>query len=253
MVARHGPMLLRVANQFSLCHDDALDAYQRALEIYLRRAGHGRARDRGRVAARRRQARGDGDPQRARRLGRAPTTSTSTQRARPALREVDDAVAGGERVERSVEALKCAQAGRGAGAAAEGRGPLLPGDRQHFGWTYTKVNRSITEGRARFLKVFTRIEAGEVCETLRGRCSPRSRAGRPRARRSSRSARTCATARPCRATVRDDALLAHAAARAAAAVRRGSRGCRRARTSRSVRVRAAAGASGRPRRCSGCA
>src|SRR3954464_14997921 len=37
MVARHGPALLRVANQFSLCHDDALDAYQRALEIYLRR------------------------------------------------------------------------------------------------------------------------------------------------------------------------------------------------------------------------
>src|SRR3954467_5633889 len=39
MVARHGPMLLRVANQCSLCHDDALDAYQRALEIYLRRLG----------------------------------------------------------------------------------------------------------------------------------------------------------------------------------------------------------------------
>ena len=37
MVGRHGPSLLRVANQFSLCHDDALDAYQRALEIYLRR------------------------------------------------------------------------------------------------------------------------------------------------------------------------------------------------------------------------
>ena len=37
MVARHGPALLRVAIQFSLCHDDALDAYQRALEIYLRR------------------------------------------------------------------------------------------------------------------------------------------------------------------------------------------------------------------------
>src|SRR3954470_6729567 len=37
MVRRHGAALLRVANQFSLCHDDALDAYQRALEIYLRR------------------------------------------------------------------------------------------------------------------------------------------------------------------------------------------------------------------------
>src|SRR3954454_22486514 len=39
MVSRHGPAVLRVANQFSLCHDDALDAYQRALEIYLRRYG----------------------------------------------------------------------------------------------------------------------------------------------------------------------------------------------------------------------
>src|SRR3954469_7043803 len=37
VVARDGPALLRVAHQFSLCHDDALDAYQRALEIYLRR------------------------------------------------------------------------------------------------------------------------------------------------------------------------------------------------------------------------
>src|SRR3954467_12636736 len=37
MVARHGAAVLRVANQFSLCHDDALDAYQRAFEIYLRR------------------------------------------------------------------------------------------------------------------------------------------------------------------------------------------------------------------------
>src|ERR687885_2003937 len=37
MVTRHGPALIRVANQFSLCHDDALDTYQRALEIFLRR------------------------------------------------------------------------------------------------------------------------------------------------------------------------------------------------------------------------
>ena len=37
MVARHGAAVLRVANQFSLCHDDALDAYQRAFEIYLRK------------------------------------------------------------------------------------------------------------------------------------------------------------------------------------------------------------------------
>src|SRR3712207_1958695 len=37
LLERHGPALMRVAHHFSLCADDALDAYQRALEIYLRR------------------------------------------------------------------------------------------------------------------------------------------------------------------------------------------------------------------------
>ena len=37
VVARHERTLLRVARQASLCHDDALDAYQRALEIFVRR------------------------------------------------------------------------------------------------------------------------------------------------------------------------------------------------------------------------
>ena len=37
VVERHGPLLLRIARQYSLCADDAQDAYQRALEIYLRR------------------------------------------------------------------------------------------------------------------------------------------------------------------------------------------------------------------------
>src|ERR687897_563105 len=37
VAARHEKTLLNVARQFSLCHDDALDAYQRALEIFVRR------------------------------------------------------------------------------------------------------------------------------------------------------------------------------------------------------------------------
>jgi DNA-directed RNA polymerase specialized sigma24 family protein len=37
VVAQHEPLLLRVARQASLCQDDALDAYQRALEIFVRR------------------------------------------------------------------------------------------------------------------------------------------------------------------------------------------------------------------------
>ncbi len=37
LVDAHGAALLRVARHHSLCVDDANDAYQRALEIYLRR------------------------------------------------------------------------------------------------------------------------------------------------------------------------------------------------------------------------
>jgi RNA polymerase sigma factor (sigma-70 family) len=38
LFARHGDLLGRVARQYSLCADDAQDAVQRALEIYMRRA-----------------------------------------------------------------------------------------------------------------------------------------------------------------------------------------------------------------------
>ncbi len=38
VMAHHGRALLRAAHHWSLCHDDALDAYQRGLEIFLRRA-----------------------------------------------------------------------------------------------------------------------------------------------------------------------------------------------------------------------
>ena len=37
IVARHGELLKRVARSYSLCADDAQDAVQRALEIYMRR------------------------------------------------------------------------------------------------------------------------------------------------------------------------------------------------------------------------
>ena len=128
MVARHGPALLRVANQFSLCHDDALDAYQRALEIYLRRlATVDRATEGAwlRVVVKHeamaiRSARG--------RAPSTPMTSTSTSASRRPARGRGHGRrrrAGGA-VGRGAEG---AQARRGAGAAAEGRGLVLRRDR----------------------------------------------------------------------------------------------------------------------------
>ena len=109
MVAGHGAALLRVANQFSLCHDDSLDAYQRALEIYLRRMDSARPGHRGGLAA-----------------GRVKHEAMAIRRARldsvdredldldesvhGSLRDVDDAVAGGERVD--ARSRRCARSSR---------------------------------------------------------------------------------------------------------------------------------------------
>src|SRR4051794_41654203 len=39
VLAEHGPALLALARRYSLCADDASDAFQRATEIFLRRGG----------------------------------------------------------------------------------------------------------------------------------------------------------------------------------------------------------------------
>src|SRR5690349_19249944 len=78
-------------------------------------------------------------------------------------REIEDTVAGGERVDRSVEALKALKPDEARALLLKAEGLSYDEIGRRFGWTYTKVNRSIAEGRRRFLKVYSGIEAGEAC------------------------------------------------------------------------------------------
>ena len=244
MVARHGAALLRVANQFSLCHDDALDAYQRALEIYLRRlatvdpATEGawmRVVVKHEAMAIRRAPPGVGRPR-----GRRPRRASTA-----ALREVDDEVAGGERVERSVEALKALKPDEARALLLKAEGLSYDEIGRQFGWTYTKVNRSIAEGRKRFLKVYDGIESGEACERYEPVLD--ALAG------GTRDERADGLDPPAPAPLRG--LPGDGARRCASRARGGSRCWRRSRGSpralalrRCVQyaTRAAAGASGRP-------
>jgi RNA polymerase sigma factor (sigma-70 family) len=162
MVTRHGPALLRVANQFSLCHDDALDAYQRGLEIYLRRL---ETVDPATESAWLRVV----IKHEAMAIRRARQDSVAREEvdldaSAGTLREVEDEVAGGERVERSVEALHALKPDEAKALMLKAQGLSYQEIGHRFGWTYTKVNRSITEGRRRFLDVFRGIEDGEACE-----------------------------------------------------------------------------------------
>ena len=163
MVAAHGEALRRVARRYSASAEDAEDAVQRGLEIYVRRLARvdpatelawlkvvvrhealavGRARG---------EAAGGGEID----LDAEPT---------PDQRPLDELVAGRERAGRVAEALRRLK-------PDEARALLLKADGLSYGeigermsWSYTKVNRALTEGRKRFFEIYGEIEAGEACE-----------------------------------------------------------------------------------------
>jgi RNA polymerase sigma factor (sigma-70 family) len=163
LIAGHGPALLRVANHFSLCQDDALDAYQHALEIYLRRLATVDAATEG--AWMRVVVKHEAMAIRRARQGSVGHDDVDFDASLPSGgRDVEDHVAGGERVERSVEALHALKPDEAKALMLKAEGLSYEEIGRRFNWTYTKVNRSITEGRARFLKAFRRIEAGDACE-----------------------------------------------------------------------------------------
>ena len=195
LLRTHRGTLLRLARRWSANAEDAEDALQRALEIYVRRV-HAVAPATElawlKVVLRHealalRQKHADGSPLEDRDLeSRLPADTAA----------VEERLESDERTARSLEALGRLKPDERTALLlkAEGYSYAEIGRRQ--GWTYTKTNRAITEGRRRFLDVFRRIETGEEC----GRHAPALVRARPRARArrrtSSRCARTCATARP---------------------------------------------------------
>lgn len=154
LLKRHGAVLRRVARRHSLCPEDADDAFQRASLILLTKAP---AIEPGRLIAwmvvvTKHEAmavrRG-----RERLLGSlAPDRAVA---ADPLDRAVSDRPDPAERLERR-EQLSEARAALAALKANERIAVLLQAQGYSYaeicelcGWTYTKVNRSLSEGRAR--------------------------------------------------------------------------------------------------------
>ena len=86
--------------------------------------------------------------------------------AAEAQRPVDELLAARERVRRGAEALRRLKPDEAKALMLKAEGHSYKEISDALGWTYTKTNRAITEGRARFLKVFAEIEAGEECERV---------------------------------------------------------------------------------------
>ena len=164
IVARHGELLKRVARSYSLCADDAQDAVQRALEIYMRRVSSlDPATELAwlKVVVKHEAL--------AVRRGRAGVAGEEVDLdAVPAVaqRSVEERLESAERVERSAEVMRRLKRdeARALMLKAEGLSYVEIGER--LGWTYTKVNRCITEGRQRFMRLYEELETGAECERL---------------------------------------------------------------------------------------
>ncbi|MGD9737276.1 MAG: RNA polymerase sigma factor [Solirubrobacterales bacterium] len=171
--ARHEAALRRTARRFSLCEDDAEDALQRALEILLRKAPSEDPRELVRwtqtvvrheaLAVRRERERILSGPAAvAAEPGREDWTALiPSERAGPAERaERSEAVA---RSREALQALK-PQELRALSLLAEGYSYAEIGELT--GYSRTKINRCLAEGRERFRRFLAGSQAGRRCAEL---------------------------------------------------------------------------------------
>jgi RNA polymerase sigma factor (sigma-70 family) len=168
LVAREDAELRQTARRYSLCEDDAEDAYQRALEILLLKAPSERPRELIRwmktvvkheaLAVRR---------YRERLLGVG-----ADEAGDPVERLAADNAGPGERTERreriarsreALQALKPAEL-RALTLLAAGYSYAEIGE--IAGFSRTKVNRCVAEGRERFRRLFAQSEDGTRCAEL---------------------------------------------------------------------------------------
>jgi len=167
IVHRHADELLRVAGTHSLCADDANDAYQRSLEHFLRKGRRlrGETADRWlftvvkREAQAVRRARGE--------LVSAAEMDLDRLEARHDASPEDRALAA-DAVARSAEALRSLKPQEVRALWLRAGGRSYAEIQQATGWSYTKVNRCLTEGRRAFLARCAALEAGAECARWRG-------------------------------------------------------------------------------------
>jgi RNA polymerase sigma factor (sigma-70 family) len=158
LLASHGASFRRTARRHSLCVADAEDAYGRALEILLTK---GPFYEPARLAAwmhvvTRREAMA---VRRAReRLlgGDAPATEPASDSPGPA-----EWAERRERIAHSARALAALKPQERRALALKAEGYSYAEIQDLTGWTYTKVNRCMAEGRKSFLELFALIEAGD--------------------------------------------------------------------------------------------
>ncbi|HWC25184.1 MAG TPA: sigma-70 family RNA polymerase sigma factor, partial [Solirubrobacteraceae bacterium] len=162
-IAAHADSLLRTARRFSLCPDDAQDAYQRGLEIFMAHAeGLDPARAAGwlHVVVKR-------EAQSIRRSRQKLVASVDVDldaHQAPSVPTPEEQLAMFDLIGRSAEALQRLKPQELRALWLRAQGHSYNDIGVMTGWSYTKVNRCLTEGRRSFLARYAEIESGAECE-----------------------------------------------------------------------------------------
>lgn len=162
-VAAHADSLLRTARRFSLCPEDAQDAYQRTLEIFMTHADrldlesaagwlHVVVKREAQALRRSRQRTVAGDEV---------DFDRYESRAGPTP---DERLASVDLVGRAAEALQRLKPQELRALWLKAQGHSYNEISALTGWSYTKVNRCLTEGRRSFLSRYATIESGAECQ-----------------------------------------------------------------------------------------
>jgi RNA polymerase sigma factor (sigma-70 family) len=162
-IAAHADSLLRTARRHSMCPDDAHDAYQRSIEIFM---AHAERLDPARAAGWlhvvvKREAQAIREARQKLLVASEMDVVAQAPDHRPTPEELALSF---DVISRSAEALRRLRPDELRAVWLRAQGHSYSEIGAMTGWTYTKVNRCLTEGRRSFLQRYKGIETGHECE-----------------------------------------------------------------------------------------
>jgi RNA polymerase sigma factor (sigma-70 family) len=166
LIARRGGEILATARRYAATLDDAEDAYQRGLEILLIKAPSTREEEL--VPWLKTVVKHEAFALRRQRDRHSPVTDDGLLRDRPSPVSIThDQAERYERLRQGAEALRHLKPQEIRALQLKAEGYRYHEICELTGWSYTKVNRCLTEGRRALRAMLTRIEGGVECDKLR--------------------------------------------------------------------------------------
>lgn len=169
LVERHAGQIMATARRYAATAEDAEDAYQRGLEIMLTKAPS--AAEDELIPWLKTVVKHEAFALRRQRERHTPTGDHGDAPERPGGPPAPEQAELMERLQQGAEALGRLKPQEVRALTLRAEGHSYEEIARICGWTYTKVNRCLSEGRRAFLRRLDGIEAGDECARLAPRLS----------------------------------------------------------------------------------